>query len=93
LSISGRQRAEIFVLEDLVRETCDAHEGQFKRHNVKIDYDFPKKPLRIRAVKGMVVQILENLILIRFTGLIFDPSESGRSSRGSRSQSNPVLPP
>jgi len=62
LSISGRQRAEVFVLEDLVRETCDAHEGQFKRHNVKIDYDFPKKPLRIRAVKGMVVQILENLI-------------------------------
>ena len=27
LSISGRQRAEVFVLEDLVRETCDAHEA------------------------------------------------------------------
>lgn len=62
LSISGRQRAEIFALEELVRETCDAHEGQFKRHNVKIEYDFPKKSVRIRAVKGMVVQILENLI-------------------------------
>ena len=62
LSISGRQRAEIFALEELVRETCDAHEGQFKRHKVEIKYDFPKKSVRIRAVKGMVVQILENLI-------------------------------
>lgn len=62
LSISGRQRAEIFALEELVRDTCEAHESQFKRHNVEIKYDFPKKSVRIRAVKGMVVQILENLI-------------------------------
>jgi C4-dicarboxylate-specific signal transduction histidine kinase len=62
LSISGRQCAEIFALEELVRETCDAHEGQFKRHNVKIEYDFTKKSVHIRAVKGMVFQILKNLI-------------------------------
>jgi hypothetical protein len=32
-----------------------------ERPNVKIDYDFQKKPPRFRAVKGMIVQILENL--------------------------------
>jgi signal transduction histidine kinase len=62
LSISGRQRAEQFLLDELIRETFDAHEAQFARHRVTLALEFPDRPLRIRAVKGMVVQILENLI-------------------------------
>ena len=62
LSVSGRQRSEIFVLDNLIRDAIDAHEAQFKRHNVCTILDFPDNPLRVRAVKGMVVQIIENLI-------------------------------
>jgi signal transduction histidine kinase len=62
LSISGRQRTEIFAVDELIRDTMDAHEAQFARNNVKLRLDLPDRPLRVRAVKGMVVQILENLI-------------------------------
>jgi signal transduction histidine kinase len=62
LSISGRQRTEIFALDELIRDTIEAHEAQFDRHHLKISLDLPDRPLRVRAVKGMVVQILENLI-------------------------------
>jgi signal transduction histidine kinase len=62
LSISGRQRTETFLLDDLVRDTLEAHEAQFKRHRIHLELDLPKKPMRVKAVKGMIVQILENLI-------------------------------
>lgn len=62
LSVSGRQRSEVFSLDDTVREAIDAHEAQFKRHNIKVELDLPTRPLRVRAVKGMIVQIIENLI-------------------------------
>ncbi|MBY5841267.1 sensor histidine kinase [Rhizobium leguminosarum] len=62
LSISGRQRTEIFSLNDLVKDTLEAHETQFLRQNIELKLSLPEKPLRVRAVKGMVIQILENLI-------------------------------
>jgi signal transduction histidine kinase len=62
LSISGRQRTELFALDELIRDTIEAHEAQFGRHRVEIVLDLSDRPLRVRAVKGMVVQILENLI-------------------------------
>lgn len=62
LSIPGRQRSETFTLNDIVDETLAAHEGQFKRHNIEVKLKVPKQPVRVRAVKGMIVQILENLI-------------------------------
>lgn len=62
LSVSGRQRVETFDLDGLVRDTVEAHRSQFGRQNIKIKLDLPKKPVRVRAVKGMAVQILENLI-------------------------------
>lgn len=62
LSISGRQRTETFLLDELVRDTVEAHEAQFARHEVELLLDTPSRPLRVRAVKGMIVQILENLI-------------------------------
>ena len=62
LSVSGRQRSEPFLLDDLVREIIEAHESQFKRHDIRVKLEMPEKPLRIKAVKGMVVQIIENLI-------------------------------
>lgn len=62
LSVSGRQRTEVFSLNELIRETLEAHEEQFKRHNIHLKLDLPNSPIRVRAVKGMIVQILENLI-------------------------------
>lgn len=62
LSVSGRQRTEIFALDGLVRDSISAHEAQFARHNIKVVTHLPNQPLRVRAVKGMIVQILENLI-------------------------------
>jgi signal transduction histidine kinase len=62
LSVSGRQRTEVFNLDDLIRDTLEAHEVQFQRHGICIEFDFPKSPIRVRAVKGMIVQIMENLL-------------------------------
>jgi signal transduction histidine kinase len=62
LSVSGRQRMESFPLDALIRETMEAHEAQFERAKINVELDLPPKPLHVRAVKGMVVQILENLI-------------------------------
>lgn len=62
LSVSGRQRTEIFTLDELIADTVEAHEAQFGRHKINIILDRPSRPVRIRAVKGMIVQILENLI-------------------------------
>ena len=62
LSVSGRQRTEIFSLDEVIHEAIEAHEAQFKRHKIGVKLNLPSNPLRVRAVKGMVVQIIENLI-------------------------------
>jgi signal transduction histidine kinase len=62
LSISGRQRSEVFDMETLIREILEAHEGQFKRHGIEVSLDLPENAVQVRAVKGMIVQIVENLI-------------------------------
>lgn len=62
LSVSGRQTAETFDLQSLIEETLDAHEAQFGRHRIKPTFKHLDGPVRVKVVKGMVVQILENLI-------------------------------
>ncbi len=62
LSVSGRQRKETFNLKTLIEDILSGHNFQFKRHNVKLKVKLPSQNIRIRAVKGMLVQIIENLI-------------------------------
>ncbi|MFN0141479.1 MAG: ATP-binding protein [Pyrinomonadaceae bacterium] len=62
LSVSGRQRKEVFDLGDLIEDILSGHELQFIRHRIKQRVDLPERPVRIRAVKGMIIQILENLL-------------------------------
>lgn len=62
LSVSGRQRKEVFDLGDLIDDILNGHELQFKRHKITSRVHLPDRPVRIRAVKGMIVQILENLL-------------------------------
>lgn len=61
-SVPGRQRAEVFDLVRLVEDVKEGHAAEFARHRVEMRVRGPKSPLRVRLVKGMVVQILENLI-------------------------------
>lgn len=62
MSVSGRQRTELFSLDEIVKDAMDAHASQFERHRISPIIELPERPVRIRAVKGMIVQILENLI-------------------------------
>ena len=61
LSISGRQRKESFDFAELVREVFDAHAAQFLRHSVAFSI-LGEKSLQVHGVRGMFVQILENLL-------------------------------
>ncbi|MFC1829724.1 ATP-binding protein [Thermodesulfobacteriota bacterium] len=66
ISTSGRQVKEKFDLIDWVKEIILSHEAQFKRHDIK--YYIKVKPPRkrndfpVKMVKGMIVQIMENLL-------------------------------
>ena len=62
LSVSGRQRKEAFNLGALIEDILSGHELQFERHGVRLRVSVADHRVRIRAVKGMIVQIIENLI-------------------------------
>jgi signal transduction histidine kinase len=62
LSVSGRQRKEVFDLAALVTDILSGHVAQFERHRIELKVSGADKSLRIRAVKGMLVQIIENLL-------------------------------
>ena len=62
LSVTGRQRKERFKLDELVHEILEAHEAQFKRHQVELKVLLPDRSVHVSTVKGMVVQVLENLV-------------------------------
>jgi len=66
LSPSGRQTKENFDLVAWISDLVSTHEAQFKRHNVDADFEVSGHPrsgqIPVRAVKGMITQIVENLI-------------------------------
>ena len=66
LSTAGRQRRERFDLVSWVRYILEAHSAQFERHEIDLDLrvlpESPSPSMRVFMVKGMFVQILENLI-------------------------------
>ena len=68
-STATRQIKESFDLIDWVREIISSHELQFERHRVKWSLSINPPPTKskqpqmmVRMVKGMFVQILENLL-------------------------------
>ena len=62
LSVSGRQRKQIFNLVTVIDDILSGHQLQFHRHHVKLKVITPKHTVSIFAVKGMIIQIFENLI-------------------------------
>lgn len=63
LTSERRQRKSRFDLVRLTNEIFTDHQREFGRHNIGMELRFPKRPFWITAVRGMVIQILENLIV------------------------------
>lgn len=55
-----RQSKSTFDLADVVRDVLENHQNGFERHEVTVHSETPS--LKIKAVRGMVIQILENLL-------------------------------
>lgn len=62
LSGEKRQSRTTFDMRDLVRTVLAAHANEFDRHSIIVHYNPPTTPMPVRAVRGMILQILENLL-------------------------------
>ena len=65
LTTAGRQVKEGFDVVEVVQSVVRGHEAQFHRHSVRVVVQVEPeegRTLRVKMVKGMVVQILENLL-------------------------------
>ena len=66
ISTSGRQRRERFDVVSLVQDTIEDHRDRFAREGITCDLQIRPSGssgyLRIRAVKGMIIQVLGNLL-------------------------------
>lgn len=60
---STRQVKETFDLAELVRDVISAHQDQFERHHVAVSFEIKPKSANcdVKLVRGMIVQIIENL--------------------------------
>jgi len=56
-----RQSKSAFDIAEIVRFVLTGHEKQFERHQIKVNFA-PDRPFVIKAVRGMVIQIIENLV-------------------------------
>ncbi|MDE2824564.1 MAG: sensor histidine kinase [Chloroflexota bacterium] len=61
LSTSRRQTKDQFDLRELVAQVVEGRDQQLVRHRIEVNLDLPRRPYRIKAVKGMLLQIVENL--------------------------------
>jgi signal transduction histidine kinase len=55
-----RQTKTKFDVGEIVRTVIASHSKEFERHGIK--FEFRPAVLEVRAVKGMVIQIIENLV-------------------------------
>ncbi len=66
LGTAARQVKESFDLIAWVEQILASHEAQFQRHgitsSVKVEPHRPKGGFSVRMVKGMIVQVMENLL-------------------------------
>ncbi|PAX99843.1 RstB [Pseudoalteromonas sp. HM-SA03] len=62
ISIPGRQRKETVGIISLVDGVVEGHQSLFEREGILVNVVKPVQEIKTQAVKGMLVQILENLI-------------------------------
>jgi signal transduction histidine kinase len=55
-----RQTKTKFDVAEVIKTVIASHAREFERHNIK--WNFPAASLEVRAVKGMLIQIVENLV-------------------------------
>ena len=58
-----RQRKSSFDLETLIRGILDNHRREFDRHRIEAHVESVGRRFVVKAVRGMVIQIVENLIV------------------------------
>ena len=63
MSGEKRQTKIRFDVVDLVEQLLANHEREFERHRIDVCFSHPSRPVMIRAVRGMIIQIVENLIV------------------------------
>jgi signal transduction histidine kinase len=67
LSTARRQVKEPFVVQDVIHQIVEARGAQALRHKVEVRVDEDRDvPWRVKAVKGMLIQIIENLLANSF---------------------------
>jgi signal transduction histidine kinase len=62
LAADRRQTKTNFGVTDVVELVLENHASQFERHGIAVEFTRPEDELRIKAVRGMLIQILENLV-------------------------------
>lgn len=55
-----RQSRSTFDLKDVIEDILEAHQSEFERHRIEIHDNIPS--MVIKAVRGMTIQIVENLL-------------------------------
>ena len=63
LTTSKRQTKSSFDLDALVGSILENHSKEFERHSIEVSFVQPPCSFSIKAVRGMVIQIIENLIV------------------------------
>jgi signal transduction histidine kinase len=59
----ARHRKEEFDLVGEVRSVLAGYDARFERHNIQLNIDVkPDGPIRVKLVRAMLIQVLENLI-------------------------------
>ena len=58
-----RQRRSNFDIEEVIEHVIENHAREFERHGITANISRPSRPFVVKAVRGMVIQILENLIV------------------------------
>ena len=58
-----RQVKTTFDLSELIDDVLSNHAREFERHEIEVVFDRPEVPYALKAVRGMVIQILENLLV------------------------------
>lgn len=61
-SVARRQVKETFDLAELARQVLAGHEAQFRANGIKAEVLPKNAELKVKMVKGMVIQVLENLL-------------------------------
>lgn len=80
LTTSRRQTKTSVNVAEVVRQVVEGRAKQLERHGIVLSLDLPKRSYRVRAVKGMVIQIIENL----FENSVYWLKVEGRRQSGFR---------